>query len=367
MSKFGTYSWRMIVFLYSIAILSLLVILSLDFFESEFQDNTSVGDIYIGGMPKEDTSSFILSKTVSYLDELKVEITYNNNTYPIDIGFIEYNHNQTLLNIVEGSNTELVANFSQAKLKLELEKVLPLGMTKEVNTEKMLIDIRNSFENMEPILNIYIKDYIEEMENLYVPINSYIYLTDKNDAVLTDIIDLDIVIESNSRFSLLESFQERNVSSEHLNILATGINAITIDTNFISYEKHNSRIMYLDVDNHIENYETYVNRSQGRDFSFYNPYDLEYEIEVKQHSSGLEFVLWGIPFEEVYGHYVFEKEIDFIPLPDGYEPEEGSNHVFGVTGKQIQVYRYIFNNGVSTYETLIYTNYFSPKNESYEK
>jgi len=334
--------------------------------EVNFKNETSVGDIYIGGVPKRDASSYLLSRVVSYLNEIEINVTYNNQTFPIHEDFIEYDHNLTVTYIKDGIHNDLYADYNDSKLTTELEKILPIGMAAIVDTEMFIYDILNSFENMEPVMNLYIMDYIEDIESLQVPLDSFIYLTDEGDDILSRINDLELIISANSRFSVLDAFSTLDLSTNELNILATGINAITIDTNFISRVKHNSRIMYFEVNNDIENYGTYVHRSQNKDFSFYNPFDLEYRIEIVEHESGMEFILSGIPFEENYDHYVVETVIDFVPLPDDYDPVDGSTHVSGVEGKEIKLYRYILNDNVMTDTELIYTNYYSPKNETYK-
>jgi|GEM_PF-4018197 len=367
MSKFFTNLWRTISFIYSIALLTWLVIVFIGFVQNEFDRNTSVGDVYIGGVAKDKTSNYILTRVVSYMDDLDINVTYNNVTVPIDKSFIEYDHNQTLTNIVDGANSELFAEYNVGVLSNELDTILPDNMTEIVDMTKLIDDIQDSYQKMEPMINIYIRDYIEDISSIFQPLNEYVYITEKNDEILAEIIDLEIIVPENDRFSMIEQFGIRAIPQEYMNILATGINAITLDSNFISYEKYNSRITYVNLNHNIEEYETSVNKYQDRDFSFYNPYDLYYEIEIRNHSNGLYFILWGIPFDEEYGHYTVDNPIDYISLPDDYEPEEGSIHIFGADGKEISVYRYTVINGQNANETLLYTNYFSPRNEAYEK
>ena len=113
-----------------------------------------------------------------------------------------------------------------------------------------------------------------------------------------------IVIEENAIFSLLDNTRDMFLTSTERNILASSILAVVVDTNFESYIKTNHITLRTYNDPEFNYYDSYINLTQGKDLSFYNPNDLQYIISYERIDNELKVTLIGIPFDNNYVHKI---------------------------------------------------------------
>ncbi|XMB87270.1 hypothetical protein RJG79_05575 [Mycoplasmatota bacterium WC44] len=367
MSKFSIIFIRFIIIVISVVLINNLIITTVDTTRNEYKIDTSVGNVYLGGLHKTSVDQFLEPQVNNYLNKLELKFNYNNQVYSSQVDFVEYDHELTLSSIKDGGKSDLALTINTNKLKLLLSKNLPKYIFNNIDYNELTAYLKNEYISLHSKVDIYIMDYITDFDSLKEELNTYTYFIDDVDDLIKDLEEIDIVIEPNSRFSILDTLRFKNFSSDELNILATGINAVVIETNFSSFIKSNSRIPYTKVNHDIEALETSISKTQDKDFSFYNPYDYSYEILIDEVNGGLKFTLIGIPFVVEYGYLIEEENIKFIPLSDNVIVPEGATLINGVDGKEIKVYRYILTDGVIENKELIYTNYFGPRNETYEE
>ena len=94
MSKFRVLLSRLIVVVITIVLLNNLLITTVDTFRNEYKENTSVGNVYLGGISKKDVSEYIEPKFNNFIEELELKFSYNNNTYIEKVDFVDYHHEE---------------------------------------------------------------------------------------------------------------------------------------------------------------------------------------------------------------------------------------------------------------------------------
>ena len=352
-------------FAYIFTLIGAFVVISLNLFVNEYKQNTIVSDIYIGSTSKANVNNYLSQTVNSNIDQFVISYTFNNNTYQSSANFVEYDSLKTIENIINGDKSDIYVISDISILKEQFKRKLPKIIFDNIDYEALNELIVTNIINMYPGVDIYIMDYLFDFDQLTEVINSFTYYTTSTTDILNIFDEKSIIIEPNSRFSLLNTFNNLIITNEQINIIATGINAVVLNTNFTSFDKANHRVSYINIDSTIGKYDTYVNSAQNRDFSFYNPYDYPYEIVISNVGDNLIFKLIGIPFETEYIHKLKTTEIEHVKLNQDEIPV-GATIIYGSDGIIIEVSRYIVNDGIEIKDEVLYVNYFGPVDESYE-
>jgi len=337
-------------------VVGITLIVTLDEFANEYKVGTIVGDIDLSGKTKSEVNYDILLGVNDYITDYYIVVEFNNEAFTLSSDIVVPNIASTVSNVTNGKRTSVEYDISTTLLKSELETVINPMFIELINLDEVEAVIARSLLDNEPFSTINIHDLILDYTSLWEPINSYEYIDLNNTGILDNLDDVSFIVAPNSRFSLLNNSHELFLTNDELSILATGIQVITIETDFVSFIKTNHKNPSYDLENERDIYDTYINIAQGKDFSFYNPNNFEYVIEITKSQNKLVFNITGIPFENEYTHKVVE-----LLIP--YQVLTGSIPTQGRDGMSYEVIRYIKRDEISLLDQSLYTNFYAPINE----
>lgn len=353
MGKLFTILKRSVAIIITSTMIGIMVIASINVFLNEYSDDTFVGNISLSGEEKSNARMVVLEGVASYVNDYRLVIEFNNKVYELSPDVIAYNLNETIDMISNGKSSPIVFTVNSQLLESELNSYIPSKFIDVLSIPDLERVIKVSLFENSPETYIRLSDFIEDMFVLSEPINTYTFNALDDLGQIENIQDFEIMIEPSSRFHFLQSIQDQFLNTEELSLLATGVTAVALETNFTSFMKSNHTILPTDEDNDYAHYDTYVNVAQGKDLSFFNPYDFPYKIMITKSATSVTFTLVGIPYDKEYIHKVVETEIEYL-TGEGDVPAVGKN------GVSYEVKRYIIRSGAEVLDETLYMNYYGP-------
>ncbi len=357
MGKFITILKRATAIILASVMIGIMIISSFNRFLNQYSNNTIVGNINLSGELKSTARIEVLDNVTTYLDDFRIIFEFNNRVYEVPSDIVTHDLNDTLSMISNGKQSYISYVINSDLLFSDIGKQIPTEFLDVLSVDEILQEVNKSLFNNEPILYIHLTDYIEELDKLTKSINTYVYTVLINTDLIKNIEDTEFIIEPNSRFSFLTASNQLFLTNDELSILATGVTAVVIDTNFVSFIKNNHTNTTNDTQNNYDYYDTYINRQQGKDMGFYNPFDFPYKVTVTKTEQSVVFTLVGIEFDDEYIHKVTETPVEYLTIVAAGET------TVGVDGVLYEVKRYIVRDGIEILDQILYTNFYGPINE----
>ncbi len=356
MSSFNTFLKRGVAILFAAVLFGAAVIISIEEFINEYETGTIVGDIDLSGKKKNDVNNSIIIGVNEYVADFYVNVEFNNKIYNLSSEIVQFDLSDTVSRISNGSRSQITYNIDRTLLEDELESYIDMKFINIMNIDEIEATIERSLLDQDPFTKLDLHNYIDDITVLYSTINSYIYYDLSGENLFRDIDEGVFLVDPNDRFSFLNNTHELFLTSKEFSYIATGIQAVTIDTNFTSFIKSNHRSAEGSTGYELDIYDTYINIAQQKDFSFFNPYNFGYELRYEKVDNYIRFTLVGIPFDEEYTHKVTTEILEYQIL-------EGNIPTIGKDGVSYEVTRYIERNGISLLDEKLYTNFYAPINE----
>ncbi|MBU1145863.1 MAG: hypothetical protein KJ971_08460 [Firmicutes bacterium] len=260
-------------------------------------DLTSLGFIYLGNYSTDEYDSVLSENIASWKTSSEYTIFFQEYELEINLTYFYFDLEQTLLSITK--NTENVAYFSltmENQIALENDLIDQFSETTiaQINFDAFLLDLNQDMMNLSRIKTYDLRDYLDEYFALSV-INE-IEVTQINEEDINEITQAvsSIVIFANQRFSLLNELLSYDLSNEQMSIIASGIQELTLQTNFTEF----NFLEYLEMPEWASlGKNVRILEMNQFDFSFYNPLEEDFLIVIEQKDDlTLTFQLKGFPY-----------------------------------------------------------------------
>lgn len=355
MNKVKTLAKRGIVLALGLAAIVYVAITSMRMVFDEYHSGTQVSNVYIGGLEKDKAHLEVMVSVVDYLDNVRFEWYLNNTTMPIELDFVQFNNTDTINLIRNGSKSVLVFNVTRGELKDQIVEYVNPSIAEALDYEKLETDIVSSMTFMAPGQIFNLEDYIIDYESLKVVLSSYTVETIHANEIENIFDDFKIDVNPLERFSLIEALSIKSISVDAANDIATGVNAVVLESPFINIEKTNKRELDDYSSLEVMALNTIINKVQGVDYSFYNPIDQQYEIVAVRNGEDIEFQLIGLPYSYEYTYRI--NPIEYI---------EEIGEEFVTTSVVVEVTRNIKRDDFVAFDSVIYSNYYGNLDDTYE-
>jgi hypothetical protein len=356
MSRLETLIKRGIAILIAAVLFGATVIISIEEFINEYETGTIVGDIDLSGKKKNSVNSDIILGATDHISDFYISVEFNNKSYTLSSEIVSFNLTTTVQNVSNGERSLIYYDIDRTLLDSELEENIDSKFIELIDVDAIEAIIARSLLDNDPFASIDLHDHIEDLTVLWEPLNSYTFIDLSGENVLKNIESGTMIIEANSKFSFLNNTHDMFLNNEELSILATGIQAVTIDTNFESFTKSSHKNQSFDENNDYDIYDTYINIAQKKDFSFYNPFNFTYQIEFIKTGETIVFTLSGIEYDQVYTHKVKTEIVEFITV-------SGDIPTTGRDGILYEITRYIERDDILLLDQYLYTNFYPAVNE----
>lgn len=324
---------------------------------SQYEADTIVGNTYIGGLESDDASKAIFLSFAEWRGQAKYYLELDNKQELLDFNEINYNHDSTLGLIVEGSTTPISASFDDAYIENVIIEHWGNSLLSNVDIDMLLSDINEASENMKFYKVFPLNEYIisnEAYEVLYSESFNLDNATILYNRLETDgLISLEIVAKE--RWSFINTFTDYsgNYTLGELSTIASMINKLTVNYNFVGYKKYNSNDIPA---NQFLGYDCVISFTQQKDLSFYSPssYPLYIEFELTD-TNEITVSLKGLNIGNTY-NVIDENYIVLL-----HELNHDIDDEFGINGAIIEITRSVYdaeNNLLE--ETFLYEDFYPP-------
>lgn len=301
------------VFLISVFAITIFLVYDL----SGQDKQTSVGSIYLGGIEEEQYQQILTNEINDYLNELDYHIEYQGESISLPSSLFTPNINETIIQMNENTKNSVIFSIEpndQSIILTRINSMFTQNYMTLMDTDKLFNDLLNDLGNMVMIKAYQLEDYFVESafnQSLYFDVVSGI-----NSADVTQIIGQigTITIEPNSRFSLLETLKDYDLTNEQLSVIATGMLKVLTHTHMNGFMFHTypEESLWSTL-----GYNVRILKVNGYDFTFYNDDDYEYRIELNQSFlNAIEFNLKGYP--QVFDYEVSVNKSATVPIDDIY-------------------------------------------------
>lgn len=306
--------------IYSIIVI-FLFILSIGFAFATFHligvlnqpNQTYVGTIAISNYEENQYSSIIASNLNDWKDDSNYTISYQNFKVDINFDYFEADIDLTINQLEENEINSLVYSITDANKNL-FEQNLSTNFTTDIITlidlDSLLEDIFADIEIMSVLNNYDLINYFDDgVENTILSSSTMINL-DNNDVTNITSKIVSLGIKKESRFYLLEEINGITLTNNQLSIIASGIQAVTMNSNLNAFIFEQNNILPSWGQ---EGMNVRILQTNTYDFSFYNDFDYSMSINItKNDDNSITFELIGYPFVCSYATINSEvTEVDF--------------------------------------------------------
>jgi hypothetical protein len=316
-SKIGT-----ILYIFIIAVVVLVTILIFWFMlfgykVGTYSEDTVLGSVYLGGLHNNEVNSKVEDKYVDWLNDETIvyELTYQGYSYEFDRDLFSFDIDLSMSQLVDGETNELIVQYQDGGTDRidtinEIEELVFLqGIIDNVDVEALIRDILVDAGMMKTYSAKKVENYLKIPEDSYVtrpysaiPLPLGIEGDDIIDGITAVYGSNVIIVNSKQLFDVTEQLG-LELDDNELTILSRGIVKQLLETNFTLHEMHYDANIDFGSYN-LSNFpnkgtNVVVDRDTFESFSFYNPNDSNYMLEVVYDSGtdsiqvslvGLEFV-----------------------------------------------------------------------------
>jgi hypothetical protein len=378
---------------YSIMVI-ILFILSIGFAATTFHligvlsrpTQTYIGTIAISNYEESQYSNIISSNLFDWKEDSKYNISFQNFDMDIDFDYFEADIAATISQITENELNSVVYSISESNELLfaqELSAFYTDDIINLIDTDTLLEDILGDLRIMSMINNYDLTNYF--VDGTETTILSSLTVNNLDPVDVTDLTDKITTLEvaSEDRFYLLEESQGLALTNNQLSILASAIQAITMNSSLNSYIfEQNVELPAWG----LEGMNVRILQTNNYDFSFYNSFDYSMSIHVsKNDDSSITFELIGYPFvcdytttnilvTDVDFNTTYEANDTIVETTPGViitETDEEFTYQLltqtGIAGKIIKFERTTTFADASSQKTILFYEEYEPINQVYQE
>ncbi|XMB73026.1 hypothetical protein RJI07_03720 [Mycoplasmatota bacterium WC30] len=262
---------------------------------------TIVGTIYLENIDELQYASFISSEINDWKNKSTYKVNYQGHCLDIDLSYFDLEIDSTISGIERGQSNKVIFSISDASKVMLLSEFFNTFLDNIID----LFDLDTFLET----INIHLEDMnIFKTYNLEDFIDQTVSETIIDTVTITnlDLVDVNnitntleqLVVAKDDRFSILDKCEDLILTNNQLSIIASGIQKITLNTPFNGYifEQNITAPVWS-----LEGLNVRVLKTNDYDFSFYNPLDFDYVINIEKVSdSSVSLELVGYPFSTKY-------------------------------------------------------------------
>jgi len=264
-------------------------------------DSTLVGTISLSADEENQFSAVITKGVYDWRVDADFTIQYQGFQYMINLDMFDVLIDETIQSIVPGDNNLVLFELSesnQTTLLNELSLVFSTDLISDLNYDALFNDVIFDMGSMNILKHYRLEQYLypqlEETVIDSVIINS---LTTNDVDSITGVVT-SLMINADSRFSLLSTLSAFSLTNTQLSIVASEIQYVTRNTPFSGFIFSQN---YPLPDWADEGMNVKILQTNNYDFTFYNDIDLNYTIEISRVSdSAINIALIGYPFAADY-------------------------------------------------------------------
>lgn len=264
-------------------------------------DHTSIGFIYLGNF-KEDQYGTVISREVDlWKDDADYRILYQDYSYIIDLNILDLDLDTTLLNIEKNQKNQAYFNLSNDQsiiLRDEIETQFTLSLTSTFDMSSFVNDLLDDADNLKTLKVYELEAYLNpDLATTVLDHKTMSSITNTDvDTIISQVTTINIA--ANERFSLLDQLGDLTLSNEQLSIIASGIQSVTMNTNFngFIFEQNYTLPSWATSGQNVR-----ILRINQFDLTFFNGFDFNYQITIQKiNDTTLEFSLLGYPLITSY-------------------------------------------------------------------
>jgi hypothetical protein len=262
-------------------------------------DETRLAHIYLGSDDNR-YSSIISSSINQYKTNAKYELTYQGQSYEFDFDLAVFSLNETLDSINVGNNNLAFFTIDKTDLENDLVNIFGSNFISLVNMDALIQDLESNLSTLKYFKEINLYDYINE--NSLSMVLGQVNFSNVQVDILSQIDDgLIFNIDANKAFSILEKTVEMDFSKETYDFMSQAILNVSLESPFSHYQFMTENQADLEI---------LISENNGLDFSFFNPYNLEFQLSFSKNGSNIQVQLIGPPLINTY-----TSEVRTIDLP----------------------------------------------------
>ena len=308
-----------------------------------YQENTLVGNVYIGGLDEDEATNKVTRRIGEWYgdDTVNFDIAYDGYQYTVDRDIFSFDAEASMQNISEGGRNEMMVSMSDSERDALIDDVMNEPFMDEFDASQfdfdaLIDDMLDDAASMDRFSRKHMHHYADDPDEFYDVINEInIPAVRGSDAQeifnrmrrQTDMNVPAYEVEPFETISVLDMFGERfgeddeRFSSAELNTIGSALLDVVKDSKMFVIERHyNPQIdlerysPYEDDDNTYPFFgrNVRVNRILGYDFRFENDAAFDYRIEFSLDGEELNAQLIGPPFADSITTEQERVEVDYV-------------------------------------------------------
>lgn len=349
-------------------------------------NKTYVGTIAISNYEPNQYANIISSNVADWKDESDFYVSYQNYSLKLSLDYFDLDITKTIDMIQENQINSLYFNLTDTNknlLKADLETYFSSSIIAYLNLDDFTDDLMNDVEEMNVLKYYNLRDYFaDDSNNTTLSTFTMDNITPSDVDAINNTVST-LIIDAESRFSILDSLSAFTLTNTQLSIIASGIQKITSNTNLFGFvfEQNNEIPAWSTTGSNVR-----ILIANDYDFSFYNDFEYSMTIEfTKTTDNSITFTLKGYPFMCTYNTISLEDQI--VPFSTIYVDNEtilsttpgvitietDEDYVYqlltqsGVNGRIVSFYRTTTYPDLTTSTERIYREQYLPTAEIYQE
>jgi hypothetical protein len=270
--------------------------------------STVLGSIYLGAYEEDQYENVINNQINAFLNDVAYEISYQDSIYEIPLTLFDYDHDQTMASLNENKVNQAYFSITDEN-QLILEEQLELNFSNDVylaiNVEDLISQIKDDMGDMTSLKQYQLVDYFIENTDQTDLNQETISNIDAEDVSQIDLLVDQIIINPNSRYSMLDNLGTLDLSNDQLSIISTGLLKVLAKSHMNGFMFNTNPVIpaWASI-----GYNVRILKVNQYDFSFFNSFDYTYYINIEQTSTtSLSFSLTGVPYVDTYNVEIEDK------------------------------------------------------------
>ncbi len=305
------------------------------FGEDTLPENSLVGSVSVSGMNPAEAKEKIEKEIETWKSTQRLSLQHDSETITLSGDLWTFQTNETVeamaasdadeVPLLVTVNTELLSKLigemgvNPDLYSLPLLSEVLTGYASTFEKDKIPIDLANYYATGDEVEEIAQSKVMGDEDLILVP-------------NLADTIK-NVTIDPEQTFSLQELLNEASVTekaTDSLNIISSAMMEILLHTNFELRERHTT----LDLPVYGEPGLNASINMTNQDFSFYNPNQASYNLELKWEKDHLVVTLFGPPFPLTYKPNVVKEKLDPDTIIQYSDALSGNEKMIIQEGKQ---------------------------------
>jgi len=271
-------------------------------------DRTSVGHIYLGNKPAAEYSGYLVLRRIRPVGDAEYEIGFQGFALAIDLSVFAFDADATLDDLVRDEDNLARFDLSEegeAILLATIETSFTPAVYDHFEAERFIEDLSDDVSHLYQIKNYRLSDYLDDASDDTLLATADVAGLDPGDVDAIHAALSSLSVPAAERFSLLDALDGSGLTNAQLSIVASGLQAVTADTAFHSflYRSDPAAPAWAAIGMNVR-----ILAVNGFDFSFFNPMDFAYRVEIaKTDATTITVALYGHPYITTYGS-VWERQ-----------------------------------------------------------